>query len=246
MITTSIIYVAGADGAGLNDFVSPSLDIDGAPYGGTISALEVKLNGTVVTSGFTVTDDVLTFTTDLTADDVLELRRVTPSEDSLVVFPSPVRYSPVDNNKSLTQLLYNVQDLWSYISTYLVKAVAAAGELVWDFGSRRLTNVADPVSPTDGANLQTVTSAVANALVTAGLGTIVEGTLSTDDAIIAFGGDISGALIFVAGSTFNLVQGVSSGGATLVYSSSLDQTIVTFDDPIYGSPHQYIAVLFVS
>lgn len=246
MITTSIVYVAGSDGAGLNDFVSPSLDVSGAPYGGPISELEVKVNGTIVTSGFAVTDDVITFDPTLSTGDVLEMRRVTPTEDSLVVFPSPVRYSPVDNNKSITQLLYNIQDLWGYISSHLMKLVVSAGELVWDFGSRRLTNVAEPTEATDVATLQTVNSAVANALITAGLGTVVEGTLAEGSTTINLDGDVSGVLLMVAGSVFHLRQGILTGGGHLTYVSVSNITHIFLDEEIYGGPHQYIAVLFVS
>lgn len=242
-----MIYTAGTDGAGLNDFVAPAIDVDGAPYGGTISTLAVKVNSVEVDSGYSVSDaNVVTFDEDLEVGDSLELYRETPYEDSLVVFPNPAKYSPVHNNKSITQLLYNIQDIWNWLADRCMVLKSTVADLIhWDADDRRIINVADPSADADAVNLKTLTGFVSSALVTAGLGSLLEGTLAEADDTISFSGDVSGVLLMVAGSTFLLRQGVSAGGGTLVYSAGSDETVVTFDDPIYGAPHQYIALLFV-
>src|SRR6056297_2880289 len=102
----NVTYVAGVDGAGHNDFTVPGLTEAGAPYSGEISDRVVEVNGSIVTTGFSVVAGVLTFDDDLTTGDVLRVYRSTDYDDSLVDFPSPVRYSPVHHNKHLTQFLY--------------------------------------------------------------------------------------------------------------------------------------------
>lgn len=243
-MTEPIVYIAGVDGAGVNDFVVPEIDQAGAPYSGTISELKVKVNGSEVTSGYTVAAGVLTFDTDLETGDILRLYRETDTQDSLVVFPNPVKYSPVHNNKSITQWLYTVQELWGWLRSFTLQIVDGVRERYWDAKDLNIRNVGDATDETEAVNLRQLNAAIATALTTAGLGTISEGTLAAGALTIDFVGDIAGVYLSIAGMTFYVRQGVAGGGGSMVYDSGTNTTTFTFDEEVLGGPHQYIAIQF--
>jgi hypothetical protein len=243
-MTEPIVYIAGVDGAGVNDFVVPEIDQAGAPYSGTISELKVEVNGSEVTSGYTVAAGVLTFDVDLAAGDILRLYRKTDATDSMVVFPNPVKYSPVHHNKSITQFLYILQEIWGWIRSFAMLIVDGTQERYWDAKSLNIRNVGDATDETEAVNLGQLNAAIATALTTAGLGSISEGTLAEGATTIDFVGDIAGVYLSIAGMTFYVRQGVAGGGGSLVYNSETNTTTFTFDDVVLGGPHQYIAIQF--
>lgn len=130
ILDTYLEYVAGVDGAGVNDFVAPDLTPSGMPYTVSLSTLLVHVNDTEVTTGYTENPDgTITFDTDLEVNDSLKLWRVTPVTSSLVIFPVPTKYSPRDSNKSLTQLLLCIQELWGGLKELRNELVSAQGDL---------------------------------------------------------------------------------------------------------------------
>lgn len=243
-MTEPIVYIAGVAGAGVNNFVVPEIDQAGAPYSGTISELKVEVNGSAVTSGYTVAAGVLSFDIDRTEGDIIRLYRETDATDSMVVFPNPVKYSPVHNNKSITQWLYIVQELWGWLRSFTLQIVDGVRERYWDAKDLNIRNVGDATDETEAVNLRQLNAVVATALTTAGLGNITEGTLAAGATTIDFTGDITGVYLSIAGMTFYVRQGVATGGGSLVYNSGTNTTTFTFDDVILGGPHQYIAIQF--
>lgn len=149
--TTYIRYIAGTDGAPLNDFTPPGLTRAGAPVSDTISDYEVLVDG-VPTTGYSITGGgLMQFTSDLTVGQALDIKRITPIADSLVTYPVPTRYTPRSHNLSLTQLLYSIQELWNQFAGYL----GLSGN-TWDFLDYRGVNLGDPISSSDVAHKEYV------------------------------------------------------------------------------------------
>lgn len=248
------VYQVGSGGAGVNNYVAPDLTPPGSPIAYEVSELVVNkrtaatetIREQVLGVDYTiapVTGNVV-FTTDNSSGDIIVISRATDADAALVVLVSPFEVDTKKLNKSATQWFLLIQEIFSLLSYCLKLTLNAARGLIFDFKNYKAINLADPEEALDAVNFRTLQSAITGALTTAGLGTSVEGTLATDTGTIEFDGDISGVYLTIAGVTFLLKQGVASGGGTLVYSASTDKTTVTFTNPIYGAPHQYIALLF--
>jgi len=243
-IDTSLTYTAGEAGAGLNDYVAPVMTVQGEEDFSQ-AELEVYADGTLVTTGYTFTAGIVTFDNDRTAGDTIELRRVTDSVVPEVVFPGVLKFTTRSLNKIITQLFLLIQEVIDGAAKGLQKTWDIVN-LVWvyDLDDLRVVNVGDAIDSTDAVNVQTMNAAIAGVANAAGLGAIAEGTLATASGTIELVGNTNSVYLTIAGSTFYLTQGLSTGGGTLVYNSSTNRTVVTFDSPIYGAPHQYIAITF--
>lgn len=246
-MTEPIVYIAGVNGAGVNNFVVPEIDQAGAPYAGTISELKVEVNGSEVTSGYTVAAGVLYFDVDRTEGDIIRLYRETDATDSLVVFPNPVKYSPVHNNKSITQWLYIVQELWGWIKNFCLQKIDILREQVWDFTMLRGVNLEDCVDAYDAVNKRSCLQMIADALSSfgslSGISQIIKGTLPDGTNSLVANAEIVRFLLFVGGQTFFYDSGASlmDGLTSVTYDPSSGTTIV-FDRPIFGGPTDYILI----
>lgn len=250
------VYQVGSGGAGVNNYVAPDLTPSGAPIDYEVSELVVNkreaatetIREQVLGVDYTIAPSTgnVVFTTDNSTGDIIVISRATDADAALVVLVSPFEVDTKKLNKASTQWFLLIQELFTLLSFCLRITLDAARGLVYDFRNYKAVNLADPEESTDAVNLRTLQAIVTGALTTAGLGATVEGTLATDSGTIVFPGNISGVFLTIAGITFLLKQGVTTGGGTLVYSSVNDETTVTFDDPIPAAPHQYIAILFQS
>jgi len=122
--------------AGQTVFNVPSLVLPGAPFGGTIATLLVKVDGgTPPTYTHSTSLNQVTFLTGLPAGAVVEAWRTTPVNESLVSFPPATQWTPTHNNKSITQLLMCIQELHGAVeelrgnlSNYVNNAISSVFE----------------------------------------------------------------------------------------------------------------------
>lgn len=114
--TTVDTYLRHVATEGQVNFLAPGLILAGAPYA-LAATHEVKINGEDTTNPWTFNsvDSTITFEEALVADDVVEIWRRSEVDESLVTFPTATKWTPKDNNKSVTQLLMLIQELWGGI-----------------------------------------------------------------------------------------------------------------------------------
>jgi len=154
---TYLRYVVGEAGAGTNDFQAPGLTLSGAPYSGTLSTHRVLVNSVERTDYTLETGNIIRFTTDLVAGDVVEIFRNTDVASSMVTFPTPTGMNPVYFNKAITQLLLGIQELHGKMSqvslsldaklndmrTYVNSAIAGVFTICGIAGATVTLSVAD-------------------------------------------------------------------------------------------------------
>lgn len=132
-VNTYLRYVATG---GQVSFLAPGLTLSGAPYA-LEATHEIMVNGlpTTIPWSYDSTTGVITFTSGLASGDIVQIWRRTTIDESLVSFPVATQWTPKHNNKSITQLLMLIQELWGGIKevkddlqTYVNSAVASVFE----------------------------------------------------------------------------------------------------------------------
>lgn len=162
--TTVDTYLRHVATGGQKTFLAPGLSLSGAPYT-LVGEHEVLINGAATTNPWTYDSGtgVITFTNGLTADDVVEIWRRTEVNESLVSFPVATSWTPKHNNKSITQLLMLIQELWGGLKEANVDLQVAIEE-TRDYIDAAVTSLTSYVNSAV-SNLQTwVTNTVSAAV----------------------------------------------------------------------------------
>lgn len=122
---------------GQTRFVAPSRKLGGAPY--PLEAdLIVHVDGvpTNIPWTYDANSSEIVFSNGLMSGALVEIWRRTEVDESLVTFSTATKWTPKDNNKSVTQLLMLIQELWgglSELSIALTNHVNAAIASVFKF-----------------------------------------------------------------------------------------------------------------
>ena len=177
-------YTAGVGGTSVNTFVHPDLTPAGMPYSPSLSELVVAVDDIVTTAYVNNGNGTITLSTNAAVGSTVKIWRVTPVLESLVTFPVPTKMDPKFNNKSITQLLLCIQEVWG--------------------GLKELNSKLDGIN----SDLQSyVNSAIASVFEFSGLAAAVwSTTLSAGDVALATPYSFTKGILIVGGSVYNLAN----------------------------------------
>ena len=209
-------YTAGVGGTSVNTFVHPDLTPAGMPYSPSLSELVVAVDDVVTTAYVNNGNGTITLSTNAAVGSTVKIWRVTPVLESLVTFPVPTKMDPKFNNKSITQLLLCIQEVWG--------------------GLKELNSKLDGIN----SDLQSyVNSAIASVFEFSGLAAAVwSTTLSAGDVALATPYSFTKGILIVGGSVYNLAN---TSHVTLDNTGA--NTVINFLAPIVGD-HEAILIIF--
>jgi hypothetical protein len=215
-VDTYLEYIAGVDGAGVNNFVAPDLTPSGMPYDSSLSELVVHVDDVEVTTFTENPDGTISFTSDLKVGQSVKIWRETPVLESLVEFPVPTRYTPRDNNKAITQLLLCIQEVWGGLKELKNELTTAQ------------TDLQDYVNQAIAAVFEFSGTAVAT----------WSTSVSAGDETLATPYSFTRGLLMVGGSLYNLSDPTH---ATLDNTGA--NTIIEFNEPMVADMDAILIVL---
>ena len=177
-------YTAGVGGTSVNTFVHPDLTPAGMPYSPSLSELVVAVDDIVTTAYVNNGNGTITLSTNAAVGSTVKIWRVTPVLESLVTFPVPTKMDPKFNNKSITQLLLCIQEVWG--------------------GLKELNSKLDGIN----SDLQSyINSAIASVFEFSGLAAAVwSTTLSAGDESLVTPYSFTKGILIVGGSVYNLAN----------------------------------------
>lgn len=215
--TTIVTYLRHVATSGQVSFLAPGLALSGAPYN-LVASHEVQINGASTTNPYTYNSGtgVLTFTNGLTVGDIVEIWRRSEVDESLVEFPVATKWTPKANNKSVTQLLMLIQELWGGLK----EAEASQGALE--------------------ETLKTyVNNAVASVFAFSGIaGATWSTTVDVGDDTLATPYKFTNGVLMVGGSMYNL-----SDPTHVTLDNSGEFTVISFPSAFVVS-HEAILIIF--
>jgi len=181
-VDTYLRYVATP---GQTRFVAPSRKLEGAPY--PLEAdLIVHVDGvpTNIPWTYDANSSEIVLSNGLMSGALVEIWRRTEVDNSLVEFPVAQKWLPKDNNKSMTQLLMCIQELWG--------------------GIKELNSKLNGINE----DLQSyVNSAIASVFEFSGLAAAVwSTTLSAGDTSLVTPYSFTKGILIVGGSVYNLAN----------------------------------------
>lgn len=116
---------------GQTRFVAPSRKLGGAPYPLEADLIvHVDSVPTTIPWAYDANTSEIVLSNGLMAGALVEIWRRTEVDESLVEFPVAQKWLPKDNNKSMTQLLMCIQELWGGIKE-LSKKVSVVRYTSW-------------------------------------------------------------------------------------------------------------------
>jgi hypothetical protein len=209
-------YTAGVGGTSVNTFVHPDLTPAGMPYSPSLSELVVAVDDTVTTAYVNNGNGTITLNSNAAVGSTVKIWRVTPVLESLVTFPVPTKMDPKFNNKSITQLLLCIQEVWG--------------------GLKELNSKLDGVN----SDLQSyVNSAIASVFEFSGLAAAVwSTTLSGGDTFLATPYSFTKGILIVGGSVYNLAN-----PSHVTLDNTGANTVINFLSPIVAD-HEVILITF--
>jgi hypothetical protein len=222
-------YTAGVGGTSVNTFVHPDLTPAGMPYSPSLSELVVAVDDIVTTAYVNNGNGTITLNSDAAVGSTVKIWRVTPVLESLVTFPVPTKMDPKFNNKSITQLLLCIQEVWGGLK-----------EL--DGGiTTRLQTLSDSVNAAMEALRAYVNNAIASVFEISGVsGATWSSTVAAGDTYLDTPYVFNQGILMVGGSMYNLSN---PDHATL--SIVGNHTRITFTNPILAD-HEVILMVFSS
>jgi hypothetical protein len=209
-------YTAGVGGTSVNTFVHPDLTPAGMPYSPSLSELVVAVDDTVTMAYVNNGNGTITLSTNAAVGSTVKIWRVTPVLESLVTFPVPTKMDPKFNNKSITQLLLCIQEVWG--------------------GLKELNSKLDGVN----SDLQSyVNSAIASVFEFSGLAAAVwSTTLSAGNTSLATPYSFTKGILIVGGSVYNLAN-----PSHVTLDNTGANTVINFLSPIVAD-HEVILITF--
>lgn len=215
-------YTAGVGGTSVNTFVHPDLTPAGMPYSPSLSELVVAIRSPtgdddVVTTAYVNNGNgTITLNSDAAVGSTVKIWRVTPVLESLVTFPVPTKMDPKFNNKSITQLLLCIQEVWG--------------------GLKELNSKLDGVN----SDLQSyINSAIASVFEFSGLAAAVwSTTLSAGDTSLVTPYSFTKGILIVGGSVYNLAN-----PSHVTLDNTGVNTVINFLSPIVAD-HEVILITF--
>ena len=209
-------YTAGVGGTSVNTFVHPDLTPAGMPYSPSLSELVVAVDDIVTTAYVNNGNGTITLSTNAAVGSTVKIWRVTPVLESLVTFPVPTKMDPKFNNKSITQLLLCIQEVWG--------------------GLKELNSKLDGIN----TDLQSyVNSAIASVFEFSGLAAAVwSTTLSAGDTSLVTPYSFTKGILIVGGSVYNLAN-----PSHVTLDNTGANTVINFLSPIVAD-HEVILITF--
>jgi hypothetical protein len=209
-------YTAGVGGTSVNTFVHPDLTPAGMPYSPSLSELVVAVDDTVTTAYVNNGNGTITLNSNAAVGSTVKIWRVTPVLESLVTFPVPTKMDPKFNNKSITQLLLCIQEVWG--------------------GLKELNSKLDGIN----SDLQSyINSAIASVFEFSGLAAAVwSTTLSAGDTSLATPYSFTKGILIVGGSVYNLAN-----PSHVTLDNTGANTVINFLSPIVAD-HEVILITF--
>lgn len=209
-------YTAGVGGTSVNTFVHPDLTPAGMPYSPSLSELVVAVDDIVTTAYVNNGNGTITLSTNAAVGSTVKIWRVTPVLESLVTFPVPTKMDPKFNNKSITQLLLCIQEVWG--------------------GLKELNSKLDGIN----TDLQSyINSAIASVFEFSGLAAAVwSTTLSAGDTSLVTPYSFTKGILIVGGSVYNLAN-----PSHVTLDNTGVNTVINFLSPIVAD-HEVILITF--
>jgi hypothetical protein len=176
----------------------------------------VAVDDTVTTAYVNNGNGTITLSTNAAVGSTVKIWRVTPVLESLVTFPVPTKMDPKFNNKSITQLLLCIQEVWG--------------------GLKELNSKLDGVN----SDLQSyVNSAIASVFEFSGLAAAVwSTTLSAGNTSLATPYSFTKGILIVGGSVYNLAN-----PSHVTLDNTGANTVINFLSPIVAD-HEVILITF--
>ena len=215
---------------GQTRFVAPSRKLGGAPYPLEADLIvHVDSVPTTIPWAYDANSSEIVLSNGLMAGALVEIWRRTEVDESLVEFPVAQKWLPKDNNKSMTQLLMCIQEVWGGLK-----------EL--DGGiTTRLQTLSDTVDAAMESLRDYVNNAIASVFEISGVsGATWSSTVAAGDTYLDTPYVFNQGILMVGGSMYNLSN---PDHATL--SVVGNHTRITFTNPIL-TDHEVILMVFSS
>lgn len=259
-LDTIKVYIVGT-GAGVNNFVAPDLTPDGSPIDSSISDLKVRqwhkqsksISEFTEGSGFSIDSGTGNIILDVDAanEDIVVIYRETDEAVSLVEYQSPFKIDTNSLNLANAQWYMLIQELFSNLKYKMGLILDSVRGLIFSASNRIIADVEDAEEDKDAVNKRTCISIVSEAISSmsslSGISRVIKGEIADGASALTLNvTSMTKFMLFLGGATYLWTDDspLQSGITSVIDTGT--STIVSFDNPIYGGPTEFIAMLFGS